>query len=82
MDSFSQFELLPCEGSYFQTANYSAISNEDDLHFSQKLLVEFGVATIPLSPFFEHGTELKCIRLCFAKEEDTLQKAAHKLKQL
>ena len=78
----SQFELLPCEGSYFQTANYSAISNEDDLQFSQKLLVEFGVATIPFSPFFEHGTELKCIRLCFAKEEDTLQKAAQKLKQL
>ncbi len=78
----SQFELLPCEGTYFQAANYSAISNENDLQFSQKLLVDFGVATIPFSPFFEHGTELRCIRFCFAKKEDTLEKAARLLLQL
>jgi len=78
----SRFELLPCEGTYFQTANYSAISNEDDLQFSQKLLVDFGVAAIPFSPFFEHGSKLKCIRFCFAKKEETIEKAARLLQQL
>ncbi|MBL0012600.1 MAG: aminotransferase class I/II-fold pyridoxal phosphate-dependent enzyme [Flavobacterium sp.] len=78
----SQFELLPCEGTYFQTANYSAISNENDLQFSQKLLVAYGVAAIPFSPFFEHGTEQKCIRFCFAKNNETLEKAAQLLHQL
>jgi methionine aminotransferase len=78
----SQFELLPCEGTYFQTARYETISQENDIEFSKKLLIDHGVATIPLSPFFASGTTLKCIRFCFAKEDTTLEKAALLLRKL
>jgi methionine aminotransferase len=78
----SQFELLPCEGTYFQTARYETISQENDIEFSKKLLIDHGVATIPLSPFFAGGTTLKCIRFCFAKEDTTLEKAASLLRKL
>ena len=76
----SRFHLLPCEGSYFQTADYSAISDEDDMRFAQRVAREFGVATIPLSPFYKDppsGQQL--LRFCFAKQDATLDAAIEKL---
>ena len=76
----SRFRLLPCEGSYFQTADYSAISNENDLDFAQRVTREFGVATIPLSPFYkEPPTDQRLLRFCFAKQDVTLDAAIEKL---
>jgi len=75
----SRFELLPCEGTYFQTAKYNAISTENDVAFCQNLAKEFGVAAIPISVFNKTGEDLKVIRFCFAKTEDTLIKATEKL---
>jgi len=78
----TKFELLPCEGSYFQIASYAAISNENDLDFTQRLVTEYGVATIPLSPFYIDGKQTQCIRFCFAKDEKTLEKAVERLVKL
>lgn len=78
----SKFELLPCEGSYFQIASYAAISDETDLDFTKRLVTEFGVATIPLSPFYADGKQTQCIRFCFAKEDDTLIEATNRLLKL
>ena len=76
----SRFRLLPCEGSYFQTAEYSAISQEDDLSFAGRVAREFGVATIPLSPFYkEPPTDQRLLRFCFAKQDITLDAAIEKL---
>ncbi len=76
----SRFKLLPCEGSYFQTADYSAISNEDDMSFAQRVAREFGVATIPLSPFYkEPPADQRLLRFCFAKQDATLDAAIEKL---
>jgi methionine aminotransferase len=76
----SRFKLLPCEGSYFQTADYSAISNEDDRAFAERVAREFGVATIPLSPFYkEPPPEQRLLRFCFAKQDATLDAAIEKL---
>jgi methionine aminotransferase len=75
----SRFTLLPCEGSYFQLASYSAISDENDLDFTKKLVVENGVATIPLSVFYESKKDEKLVRFCFAKDNDTLLQAAERL---
>jgi methionine transaminase len=75
----TRFELLPCEGSYFQLASYTAISNQNDIEFTQRLVTDFGVATIPLSPFYATTKQTQCIRFCFAKEETTLKLAAEKL---
>ena len=78
----SRFELLPCEGTYFQVASYQAISDENDIVFSTRLLKDYGVATIPLSPFFANGNDLNCVRFCFAKEHETLAKATELLVKL
>ena len=78
----SKFELLPCEGSYFQIASYATISDETDLDFTKRLVTEFGVATIPLSPFYADGKQTQCIRFCFAKEDNTLIEATNRLLKL
>ncbi|RWR02569.1 methionine aminotransferase [[Pantoea] beijingensis] len=78
----SRFEVLPCEGTYFLLVDYSAISELDDVSFCQWLTKEVGVAAIPLSVFCEDPFPHKLIRLCFAKQEATLDAAAEKLCQL
>ncbi|WP_443946763.1 methionine aminotransferase [Pedobacter sp. AW1-32] len=75
----SRFELLPCHGSYFQCASYAHFSDEKDTDFCARLITEFGVAAIPVSAFYQQGTDHKIIRFCFAKEERTLALAAEKL---
>jgi len=76
----SRFRLLPCEGSYFQTADYSAISEEGDRAFAERVAREFGVATIPLSPFYkEPPANQRLLRFCFAKQDATLDAAIEKL---
>jgi len=77
--SNSKFNLLPCEGTYFQTADYSSISDENDVEFCKRLAIEFGVATIPISVFNANEKDNKIIRFCFAKDEATLTKAAELL---
>lgn len=77
-----KFTLLPCEGSYFQVVSYAGISDENDLDFTKKLVVEYGVAAIPLSVFYENGEDHKHIRFCFAKDDKTLEAAAERLLRL
>ncbi|EXU77141.1 pyridoxal phosphate-dependent aminotransferase [Erwinia papayae] len=78
----SRFEILPCEGTYFLLADYRAISDLDDVAFCQWLTREAGVAAIPLSVFCADPFPHKLIRLCFAKQEATLDAAAERLCQL
>jgi len=75
----SRFELMPCEGTYFQVVSYSAISNENDVAFCKRLIIEHGVAAIPISTFYANGKDLKLIRFCFAKDNATLEEAAKRL---
>ncbi|MEO3989578.1 pyridoxal phosphate-dependent aminotransferase [Pseudocitrobacter cyperus] len=77
-----RLELLPCEGTYFLLADYSAISGLDDVSFCQWLTTEKGVAAIPLSVFCADPFPHKLIRLCFAKQPSTLQAAAERLRCL
>lgn len=80
--SHTKLELLPCEGTYFQIASYSNISDEDDLAFTKRLVTDFGVAAIPISTFYSNGKDTKCIRFCFAKDDNTLSQAAERLMKL
>lgn len=75
----SRFELLPCEGTYFQVASYATISNENDVDFCKRLIREYGVAAIPISTFYKDNKDHLLIRFCFAKDNTTLEKAAKKL---
>jgi methionine aminotransferase len=75
-------DLLPCRGSYFQLATYARISAEPAADFAQRLVREYGVATIPLSAFYQDGTDHRVIRFCFAKRDETLTAAAERLRKL
>ncbi|MDE2594249.1 MAG: pyridoxal phosphate-dependent aminotransferase [Burkholderiales bacterium] len=78
----SKFELLPCQGTYFQCVKYGAISQEGDRAFVERLTREHGVAAIPVSAFYKDGTDLGVIRFCFAKSATTLQQALERLIKL
>jgi len=75
----SRFQLMPCEGTYFQVASYASISDENDIDFCKRLITEHGVAAIPLSVFYADGKDLKLVRFCFAKDNATLEEAAKRL---
>jgi methionine aminotransferase len=75
----SKFNLMPCEGTYFQVASYAAISDKNDVDFCKWLIIEHGVAAIPISTFYADGKDLKLIRFCFAKDNATLEAAAKRL---
>ncbi len=76
----SRLKLLPVGGSYFQLADYTAISEENDMDFCRRLVTDHGIAAVPLSPFYESPpANQRLIRLCFAKSEDTLAAAAERL---
>jgi methionine aminotransferase len=74
---------LPVPGGYFQLVDYSAVSDLDDLAFCRWLTTEKGVAAIPLSPFYETPPPgQRLARLCFAKNEATLDAAIERLRKL
>jgi methionine aminotransferase len=75
----TRFDLLPCYGSYFQSVQYSRISDEKDTDLAMRIIKEFGVAGIPVSAFYSKGTDHKVLRFCFAKKQETLEKAVSKL---
>lgn len=75
----SKFKPLPCNGTYFQLMDYSAISNKPDVEMARWLTTEKGVAAIPVSPFYVDKQDHHLLRFCFAKQEETLLKAAELL---
>lgn len=78
----SRFKIMPCYGTYFQLLDYSQISNEPELDFAVRLTKKFGVATVPVSPFYHDKRDHRLLRVCFAKGEETLQKAAEILNRI
>jgi len=74
----SRFKVLPCHGSYFQTLSYEGLSDLDDVAMAEWLTREHKLASIPISVFCskELNFKQKLLRFCFAKNEDTLEKAA------
>ena len=75
----SPFQLLPTAGSFFMLASYQHFSDESDSDMVKRLIIEHGVATIPLSAFYSDGTDNRLIRLSFAKDDATLQAGAQAL---
>ncbi len=76
------FTCIPSHGSYFECYSYAGISNEPDTAFAKRLTIDYGVATIPVSAFYQDGKDDKVVRFCFAKKESTLDLAIEKLKLL
>lgn len=72
----SRFHFMPSQGTYFQLLDYSSISEESDRDFAERLTKEYKIATIPTSVFNKDLMDLKQVRVCFAKTEETLKSAA------
>lgn len=79
----TKLKPLPVPGGYFQLVDYSAVSDLDDVEFCRWLTIEKGVTAIPLSPFYETPPAgQRLARLCFAKNETTLDAAIERLMKL
>ena len=78
----TKFKLLPCNGSYFQCVTYSHFSDEADTVIAKRLITDYGVASIPVSAFYIRNTDHQVLRFCFAKKQDTLEKAVERLMKL
>ncbi len=75
----TRLKALPCQGSYFQCVSYENISEEADTQMARRLVTENGVASIPVSAFYTKPTDEKVLRFCFAKDNETLEKAVERL---
>lgn len=71
----SRFKISPSSGTYFQMLDYTAISKEKDTDYAIRLTKEAGVASIPVTVFYHRPPDLKLLRFCFAKSDETLEKA-------
>ncbi len=78
----TRFTLQESYGSYFICGTYERISDEADKDFATRITKEHGVATIPVSAFYQDGKDDKVIRFCFSKERATLEQAVERLMKL
>lgn len=78
----TRLKPLPSYGSYFQIYSYDGLSDESEKEFAIRLTRQFGVATIPVSAFYQNEVNHRVLRFCFAKKEETLDAAAELLRKL
>ncbi|NDK38606.1 pyridoxal phosphate-dependent aminotransferase [Pseudoxanthomonas gei] len=79
----TKLKPLPVPGGYFQLVDYSAVSDLPDTEFVKWLTIEHGVTAIPLSPFYETPPPgQRLARLCFAKNDATMDAAVARLLKL
>jgi methionine aminotransferase len=78
----SRFILQDAAGTYFQLLRYNQISDEKDTEFAIRLTKEHKIASVPVSVFYHKPEDHKTLRFCFAKENETLEKAAEILQKL
>ncbi len=79
------FKCVEPQGTYFILADYSSISQEDDMSFAYRMAREVKVAAIPVSVFFQDPAQARkkhrYVRIAFCKKEETLRAAGNKLKE-
>ena len=76
------FRPLQCYGSYFQLLLYEGTSLESDWNMAERLTKDFKVASIPVSVFYKDQSDHKLLRFCFAKKEETLERAGEILRRI
>jgi methionine aminotransferase len=80
--SGSRFSLAPSAGTYFQLIDYDGVFDEPDVALARRLTAEAKLATIPVSVFYERDPAHRVLRLCFAKDDETLRRGAEILCRL
>jgi methionine aminotransferase len=78
----SSFEPLKSSGSYFQVFSYKNVSDKPDVAMAEEMTKKYKVACIPVSVFYKDKTDNRLLRFCFAKKDETLEKAAGILRKI
>ncbi len=78
----SRFTFEPSSGTYFQLLNYENITQDSDILVAKKWTIENKVASIPISVFYHNKLDEKMLRFCFAKDEETIEKAGKILRNI
>ena len=78
----SRFKITPTKGSYFQLLDFNEITQENDVNYAKRLTIDHKIASIPMSVFNKNQTDYKVLRFCFAKTDETLEKAAEIINKL
>ncbi len=73
------FSVMPSEGTYFVNVDIAPLGETDDVAFAQRLVREFGVASIPVSAFYAENPNTTTVRFCFAKKDSTLDEGLDRL---
>jgi methionine aminotransferase len=78
----TRLQPLPCPGTYFVLADYSAVSDQPEAEFAMRLVREFGVAAIPIAGLYAQPFDNRIVRFCFAKKDQTLHAALERLSRV
>lgn len=78
----SSFDIVPSEGTYFQLLGFSSITTEKDTDVAIEWTKKFKVASIPVSVFYHKSVDDHVLRFCFAKDDETILRAANILKEI
>ncbi|CAN5244654.1 pyridoxal phosphate-dependent aminotransferase [soil metagenome] len=78
----SRFSLVKSPGTYFQLLSYDKITTEKDTDYAIRMIKENGVAAIPISVFYHKPVYDNMLRFCFAKKDETIEKAAAVLQKI
>jgi N-succinyldiaminopimelate aminotransferase len=73
------FHVIPSQGTYFLNIDIAPLGETDDVAFCRRLVVDHGVAAIPVSAFYANGAVKNVVRFCFAKRDATLDAALERL---
>ena len=74
------FEVIPSQATYFLNIDIAPLGESDDVAFCKRLVLDHGVAAIPVSAFYAEGAVRNVVRFCFAKRDATLDAALERLK--
>ncbi|MBX2924931.1 MAG: aminotransferase class I/II-fold pyridoxal phosphate-dependent enzyme [Chitinophagaceae bacterium] len=78
----TRFRMHPSSGSYFILGSYEHFSDESEKDLAIRITKEYGVASIPVSAFYQNPVDNKVLRFCFCKKEETLEKAVERLRKV
>jgi aspartate/methionine/tyrosine aminotransferase len=73
------FDVIPSQGTYFVNIDIAPLNEPDDVAFCRRLVLEHGVAAIPVSAFYAEGAVKNVVRFCFAKKDSTLDAGLERL---
>ena len=73
------FTVIPSQGTYFVNIDIAPLGETDDVAFCRRLVMDHGVAAIPVSAFYAEGAVRNVVRFCFAKRDATLDAALERL---